>query len=684
MTIKTYNIKEIASWLLDKSSNVKLPAIQRGFVWTPAQIENLWDSLFRDFPIGSFMLTREGSNFMIIDGQQRATAIALGFFNPWTKSVSRIGNAKHLPTVWLDMAPCALTDTSEFAFRVTTRSHPWGYQIRNNRTPLGVRDRMAAADMYRALFGVDLYTSLGPDQRLPFDASAPVPLCALLEAYSDGIEESAWWNAVLKFCKNHIPASYHTMGHRPDDKFTYFDILEAVDYSSVFHAVKRLLDGFCVPSIMVENSLVVNSSDNASENPTLFVRLNRAGTPLEGEELLYSIYKAIFPRAKDLVESIGSSIIAPSRIITLASRLVLSKTNGRYFKALSLVQFQKAVKEGTFREALDRLIGDEASSPLAKMIDRAICILRLGDHSSNRYDRIPDVIVKKFIRECPNGLLLILNWLSYNGVDTVTDDISKTICRRLYHLYWFGDLNDFAEHNWEASADHGFWSMPITNNGGYTIQPLVSPSLLEAFLLKRLEKPIENHELTANETEIWKLWSDALSRYEGMTDDQFSDAVRGGWANFLWRLLGNKDLIILAQRSFINRTFADFNQLEELQDTSTPWDWDHIYPNSWVYYQRDIDQRTKNWEWRIGNFRAMPLVDNRSENNGINAAPAARFTSPHPDYFIKDNDLEYWSRLKDYSKDDAFVVNHATAIILRSVNIYHEYLNFFSINFKDE
>ena len=33
-----------------------LPAIQREFVWSPEQIIKLFDSLMRDYPIGSFLL----------------------------------------------------------------------------------------------------------------------------------------------------------------------------------------------------------------------------------------------------------------------------------------------------------------------------------------------------------------------------------------------------------------------------------------------------------------------------------------------------------------------------------------------------------------------------------------------------------------------------------------------------
>ena len=34
---------------------MRLPNVQRDFVWKPSQIENLWDSLLRRFPISAFI-----------------------------------------------------------------------------------------------------------------------------------------------------------------------------------------------------------------------------------------------------------------------------------------------------------------------------------------------------------------------------------------------------------------------------------------------------------------------------------------------------------------------------------------------------------------------------------------------------------------------------------------------------
>ena len=40
------------------NSRYLLPAIQREFVWRPHQIERLFDSLMRGYPIGSFLFWR--------------------------------------------------------------------------------------------------------------------------------------------------------------------------------------------------------------------------------------------------------------------------------------------------------------------------------------------------------------------------------------------------------------------------------------------------------------------------------------------------------------------------------------------------------------------------------------------------------------------------------------------------
>ena len=146
-TIGSYYINEVAHWL-NSESKVQLPVIQRGFVWKVSQIECLWDSIFRGYPIGSVMLSPVDDKLMLLDGQQRITSIALGFYDPWEKEKQSIGNAINLPVIWIDICPKQKTDTQESVFRVVTRSHPWGYQLQHNANILSVSFRRKASEMY--------------------------------------------------------------------------------------------------------------------------------------------------------------------------------------------------------------------------------------------------------------------------------------------------------------------------------------------------------------------------------------------------------------------------------------------------------------------------------------------------------------------------------------------------------
>lgn len=99
-----------------------LPAIQREFVWGPDQIQNLWDSLLRDYPIGAFLFWRipealrsevrlydfvtdfdvrsphntevkppiSGSTIAVLDGQQRLSAINIGLRGSYRSKLPRL------------------------------------------------------------------------------------------------------------------------------------------------------------------------------------------------------------------------------------------------------------------------------------------------------------------------------------------------------------------------------------------------------------------------------------------------------------------------------------------------------------------------------------------------------------------------------------------------------------------
>ncbi len=196
-TAMLLELPEIAAWQIDQSPArageiiADLPALQRGSVWKVKQIEELWDSVLRTFPIGAFILSppnedllrqdfkyqqqnisRSRGTHLLLDGQQRATAIALAFDDVWSRQDDAAKGA-----LWIDLAASNNSQQLAFVFRVLTRAHPWGYSRSNPDGTLSSSAVRAALCAYQTACDC-------PDRRpedftlwqtWPWDAEAPLP-----------------------------------------------------------------------------------------------------------------------------------------------------------------------------------------------------------------------------------------------------------------------------------------------------------------------------------------------------------------------------------------------------------------------------------------------------------------------------------------------------------------------------
>jgi len=87
MAIEQVTVQEIVSRAVSKQWDI--PEFQRDFVWSPQDVALLAESLYKDYPVGSFLLwdssdyqetkTAQGSqaSLWIVDGQQRTTALCI-------------------------------------------------------------------------------------------------------------------------------------------------------------------------------------------------------------------------------------------------------------------------------------------------------------------------------------------------------------------------------------------------------------------------------------------------------------------------------------------------------------------------------------------------------------------------------------------------------------------------------
>lgn len=127
MGLEQLEISEIVKQAVSK--NVDIPEFQREFVWDPEQVKLLAESLYRDYPVGSFLLwdnsayqeakTAQASqaSLWIVDGQQRTTALCLLLdLKPyWWDGSESWNKARERYEVMVNLLPDNGDDRLEFA-----------------------------------------------------------------------------------------------------------------------------------------------------------------------------------------------------------------------------------------------------------------------------------------------------------------------------------------------------------------------------------------------------------------------------------------------------------------------------------------------------------------------------------------------------------------------------------------
>lgn len=127
MGLEQLKIREIVRQAVGK--NLDIPEFQREFVWDPEQVKLFCESLYRDYPVGSFLLwdsseyheakTAQGTQatLWIVDGQQRTTALCLllGQKPYWWDDAEKWNKSLERYDVMVNVSPDYGDDRLEFA-----------------------------------------------------------------------------------------------------------------------------------------------------------------------------------------------------------------------------------------------------------------------------------------------------------------------------------------------------------------------------------------------------------------------------------------------------------------------------------------------------------------------------------------------------------------------------------------
>lgn len=693
--VDAYTIYDIAKWQVELEENtdkhigntggIQLPTLQRGFVWQPHQMEALWDSILRGYPVGSLLMSQDINNTKyLLDGQQRCTTIALGFQNPLESISNNLLNIRkeNIPSIWIDLKPLRNNQNGlRFAIRVLTRSHPWGYRLSDHTKRLSMADQRNALDYFRKISGKDSlgFSQLNPSLRSPWDSHLPVPLALVLQTDRTDLKQKL--AQTLQTIETKFGACNYTLVEE-----NWLDAL----YQGIASAKSLLLPEIIVAKNSIEED-DVNNDNQTGEDAVLFLRLNSSGTRISGQELIYSLIKAALPEAKELVEDIGLNFLSPTTVVNLFVRFIkMRRRDFQYFeRTIGLQDFRKLLAEEGFKEDLKTFI---LSKEAKVLMDKAVAII--NSHPSD----LPPIFNKEVLSKNTDLLLVLLVHISQNITLNAVDE--KNIRQSFLHSTLFSKsknrikfipkfyylIKDSNWHNWERA-----WGLMIDQNSA------LIPALLDineydsiSTIIKEQCKRPEYRHISMDEflREIFIQHIDLVKsltkqdslKYNFEDDIDAEKAIQNAiqyWNNITKPLFWKRDFLIISQRDYFNHEFGEYMAFEGIEDTNKPWDWDHIYPNSWVYSKRYISVLVK---WLVntnGNYRALSYNENRSQSN--NESPEFRFRNKpivQSNSFIKENDLKYWLELTNsdnrLKEENPKVNDFVNAVLTRIDNIYRD------------
>lgn len=579
-------LSEIAKWI-KSDSEVQLPALQRGLVWKPRQVELLWDSILRGFPVGSFVLSEEPDNkYYLMDGQQRFNAIALGY--------NTIDSREPSTVIWIDIASeQIMQSTRKFWIKVTTLAHPWGYKNDDDCNVLSASEREAALEKY----GIkDIYNQK-PNLRktYPYLAKKPLPLHYLLAASTESKEK------FIEDVKRYVVTNEGNYEYIASINKELCDL--SVEYDkhlgelyNAFVELRKYKIGF---SILQRNIIEKEDEQNDNEQTSLevlFTRLNTGGTRISQDDLIYSAIKAYWPDIKDKNDEIASRYMPPSRLAMLVFRLVLSahapeyKTKKRMCGELNIRKIRELRSDKDISKAVIKCYG---------ILDHITDQIETWFGISNQDgDGMPRVI-RTSIATNSADVYLLLMWLAYEQANLPSNFVQGLTL----YLHWFADdKRKCVNLIFKGCLEHG-----ISES---CIRAAMEDSVLHEYLI-RLYSPEELKSLfVIKEEKDWRIWSEDYHP----------------WANFFNRIAwqGNqntREMLLYAQRRYINTHFQAYDPARQdlWADQNRPWDFDHIIPRDWIVGIRgEFREYCKQWLNNIGNVAAIPFSINRSKSNTAN------------------------------------------------------------------
>ena len=647
--IQQFKVGDIAKWNLQKKKNsnsgnnefkINLPDIQRGFVWNPRRIEDLWDSLFRGFPVGSFLVSEIKKNeFDLLDGQQRATSVGIGLNNPWLDE----NNDQHR-IIWLDISR-QKSGPYKFEFKLITSSHPWGFTNQKNPN-LEEELRREAFDKFKEIgSNTDKIKYYDFDIKLcwPWVATLPIPLCFFSEAINNASANEEIRDYLFKIIKERL-GHIQTKKEKTNFRKSIVEFLESSDFIELLPRIKNLLNT-TVPAITLNKDLIEGTTQIARVNPIsdddwlrdeeeeqnkdiieeIFERVNSKGVPLEGEDLIYSIFKSQCPDANGIPEK--CSYVRPAKLVSLCIKLVMAQSKENVPNRIEISVFKNWIKKKGNSDKLTKLL-TSLNGP-DNIFDQAKKIF-CGDKDF----QISYYQLNQFAESNQDAFWILLARLNKGDTIQIGSDLHRTVLGFITTLGFFGKRGsrqtslpalgylmeriqtiESAKEFWSANTiRHALRFIKYRNATIFALTPMPAPSHLRAVfdtIYKTRDSWWDLKLSIEPRTSVVQFFKRYLQVQKTDNVDQLEENYNDAIESFVGNLRDSDGLLSFALRSVIKDWFDDF-YIKKIDLTHRPWDVDHIYATK-LTKKRSI-ANTKilsSWQDTIGNKRYWPMELNR-------------------------------------------------------------------------
>lgn len=643
-------LAEIADWQLSPRNTMasnatwaKIPSFQRGLVWNPAQIEVLWDSLMRGIPIGALSLLPKngnskygrgdedeeedyGESYWLVDGQQRANAIALGY-KPFPTS----DNNENI--LWLDLLPDRSKRTRrQFFFYLTTPGRPWGYRAVESDDEKS-REQVSINDYRRVLGEIGWTRERGskPQTSLlwPIKANLPIPFSPIRDLYAS--QQHLGLTNINDLVKNSTAAwATHFQCLIEDYQANQsFDVRIKGELEKIAKGLERIKRtktiGLVVPDCLSGDENDENETDDNSNIAVYFSRLNKGGSTPENEDLDYSILKSVVPQLH-VIDEFAKQLMHPPRLANIAVLTFLSLE--KWKNSLSRADIFRLQNNAEF----SGFIGTINNSTFKNAVDVVFGWLKFNP---NNNFGLPPVVCSSIAKNSPRLFrFLILFALLQKGKDHCVPQ--TTIIAFVTILNWFGNdetLNFQLLYKQLKEKQVQDYDLILSKWIGIQIEcgVLAMPPHLSVF--EQLHTSSKSNDVE----KLKKAWNPT----------GYSEGLEKVWG---WTTSSGRCFLLYACRKFLEENFPGYDpSLAVWNEDNRPWDYDHIIPQAWLQQGRGKPQGpyhevVEKFLMSIGNIAPVPFSINRSKHD-----------DPPGEYLEKDNELVFVDFRGSDAEEPAFV-----------------------------